>query len=94
MESNNLTLNLQSLLVYTLVSYTMSIQKLIRNIRFSFDYHVGYHLTNAHKHDVWREYMFTEYPEFYQNELAYLKEKEENERSKEQEQVSSLDIAA
>lgn len=42
-------------------------QKLLRNLQFLFDYHIGYMLTNGKKINKWSENILHKYPEKFKN---------------------------
>jgi len=38
-------------------------KKIIRNLHFWFEYHIGYHLTNGKKLDAWSKNILSKFPE-------------------------------
>ena len=50
--------------------------KYIKKTLFFFDYYLGYFMyTKGGDRDKWRDFMIKTYPEMYENEVKYLKEK-------------------
>lgn len=52
-------------------------KKILHKLEFYFDYYVGYFLYSGAKSTQWVNYMMKKYPKEYENEIRYLKEKEQ-----------------
>ena len=51
-------------------------KKLVRLVRFYFDYYIGYHLYSKGKD--WSRYIIKKYPEQFPREVEYLEQLEED----------------
>ncbi len=55
--------------------------KILYELKFAFDYYIGYFFYNAKTHYRWTNQMLTKYPEKFSNEIKYLNQKKQQSTS-------------